>query len=157
MPTVTIANNLFSYVSNTKSVAIPGCEIRSVEIESIVPEPLSYIPIGQPLRDEQVITQAESYFKLTVRTNYYNGSEAFSFDLRTPITDHPSWTNTLVGARFASDAIMSIAGAEACCGGRSDDDCLFNIIVNNNGVEEGRFDNFDPNGPDDLNIQITQA
>lgn len=157
MPTVTIANNLFSYVSNTKSVAIPGCEIRSVDIESVVPEPLSYSPGEQVRGDQQPITQLQTYFKLTVRTNYYNGSEAFSFDLRTPITDHPSWTNTLVGARFASDAIMSIAGAEACCGCGGDDDCLFNIIVNNNGVEEGRFDNFDPNGPDDLNIQITQA
>lgn len=134
MPTVTIANNLFSYVSNTKSATIPGCEIHSVEIESVIPEPLSYSPIGQPLRDERVITQAESYFKLTVRTNYYNGSEAFSFDLRTPITGQPAWTNTLVGARFASDAIMSIAGEGACCNGDGGG-CDLDLIVNVNVLE----------------------
>jgi hypothetical protein len=155
MPTITIANNLFSFVSETRAAVIPGCEIRGVEIDSIISTPASYTP-GDPLRGDQAPV-LYTYFKLTVRTNFYNGSEAFSFDLRTPITGQPAWANTLVGARFASDAIMSIAGAEACCGGRSDDDCLFNIIVNNNGVEEGRFDNFDPNGPDDLNIQITQA
>jgi len=151
MPTVTIANNLFSYVSNTKSATIPGCEIHSVEITSVIPEPLSYSPIGQPLRDERVITQAESYFKLTVRTNYYNGSEAFSFDLRTPITGQPAWTNTLVGARFASDAIMSIAGEGACCNGDGGG-CDLGIIVIMNGVEVANVTGLDPCVDNDIDL-----
>ncbi|HQZ44097.1 MAG TPA: hypothetical protein PK735_14515, partial [Flavobacteriales bacterium] len=38
-----------------------------------------------------------------------------------------------------------------------DDDCTFNLIVNYDGTEQGRFDDFDPNGVDDLNINIEQA
>ena len=145
MPTITITNDRFAYVSETKHVVIPGCKIRGVDIENITPEPPSYAP------NDQLYT----YFKLTVRTNFYNGSEAFSFDLRTPIIDHPSWTNTYDGARFASDAIMSIAGSNSCCGGECDD-CLLNIIVNNDGVEVCRFDDFDLD-TDNLTVNITQA
>ena len=129
MPTVTIANKLFSFVSETRSVVIPGCEIHSVSIESVNSTPPAYAP-GEQLRGGQTPV-LYTYFKLTVKTNFYNGSEAFSFDLRTPIDNQPSWANTLVGARFASDAIMSIAGEDACCGGGgSGGDCVDGIITN---------------------------